>query len=315
MDAFLKKPRLSTDGGVNSRTQEVPRTKVLRDALSAAGKDNSTLHSASETRWVERHDAVSVFQESFKCIVGALEKVVEWGDEHGSKASSFHACLCKFDFIITLTIMNKMMSLTYIVSKYLQKESIDLSSAMLKIELVQQKFSEMRKEGDKEFLQLYRRAEDMGEKLGIKPKTPRVVGTQRFRSNVEANNPEEYYRIFIFYPYIDEISSSLTERFTSHKDVLIGLDSVLPCNIQQRQFTDLEPTLDFYQSDLVHTNRDILNAEWELWKSHWKIAQVTPKTATSVLKALKDEDDAFPNMKILLGILAVLPVTTASVER
>uniref|UniRef100_A0A6P7FQU3 52 kDa repressor of the inhibitor of the protein kinase-like n=1 Tax=Diabrotica virgifera virgifera TaxID=50390 RepID=A0A6P7FQU3_DIAVI len=105
------------------------RTKVLRDALSAAGKDNSTLHSASETRWVERHDAVSVFQESFECIVGALEKVIEWGDEHGSKASSFHACLCKFDFIITLTIMNKMMSLTYIVSKYLQKESIDLSSA------------------------------------------------------------------------------------------------------------------------------------------------------------------------------------------
>uniref|UniRef100_A0A6P7G8X6 52 kDa repressor of the inhibitor of the protein kinase-like n=1 Tax=Diabrotica virgifera virgifera TaxID=50390 RepID=A0A6P7G8X6_DIAVI len=155
----------------------------------------------------------------------------------------------------------------------------------------------------------------MGEKLGIKPKTPRVVGTQRFRSNVEANNPEEYYRRSIFYPYIDEISSSLTERFTSHKDVLIGLDSVLPCNIQQRQFTDLEPALDFYQSDLVHTNRDILNAEWELWKSHWKIAQVTPKTATSVLKALKDEDDAFPNMKILLGILAVLPVTTASVER
>uniref|UniRef100_A0A6P7F880 52 kDa repressor of the inhibitor of the protein kinase-like n=1 Tax=Diabrotica virgifera virgifera TaxID=50390 RepID=A0A6P7F880_DIAVI len=154
----------------------------------------------------------------------------------------------------------------------------------------------MRKEGDKEFLQLYRRAEDMGEKL-------------------EANNPEEYYRRSIFYPYIDKISSSLTERFTSHKDVLIGLDSVLPCNIQQRQFTDLEPALDFYQSDLVHTNRDILNAEWELWKSHWKIAQVTPKTATSVLKALKDEGDAFPNMKFLLGILAVLPVTTASVER
>uniref|UniRef100_A0A6P7G201 52 kDa repressor of the inhibitor of the protein kinase-like n=1 Tax=Diabrotica virgifera virgifera TaxID=50390 RepID=A0A6P7G201_DIAVI len=193
--------------------------------------------------------------------------------------------------------MNQMMSLTYIVSKYLQKELIDLSSAILKIELVQQRFSEMRKEGDKQFLQLYRGAEDMGEKL-------------------EANNPEEYYRRSIFYPYIDEISSSLTERFTSHKDVLIGLDSVLPCNIQQRQFTDLEPaSLDFYQSDLVHTNRDILNAEWELWKSHWKIDQVTPKTATSVLKALKDEDDAFPNMKILLGILAVLPVTTASVER
>ncbi|XP_050512799.1 52 kDa repressor of the inhibitor of the protein kinase-like [Diabrotica virgifera virgifera] len=117
----------------------------------------------------------------------------------------------------------------------------------------------------------------------------------------------------------ERISQAITEKFrVTHnplKDVLIGLDSVLPCNIQQRQFTDLEPALDFYQSDLVHTNRDILNAEWELWKSHWKIAQVTPKTATSVLKALKDEDDAFPNMKILLGILAVLPVTTASVER
>lgn len=51
------------------------------------------------------------------------------------------------------------------------------------------------------------------------------------------------------------------------------------------------------------------------------LGRIEPSFATpsidvvSLLKYLKVEDDAFPNIKILLTILTVLPVTTKSFER
>lgn len=85
-------------------------------------------------------------------------------------------------------------------------------------------------------------------------------------------------------------------------------------NSVNKQFKDLIPTLEFYKEDLLHTSRDILEAEWHLWVSHWKNTQNTlPKHAVEALKMCDAE--SFPNIKILLTILAVIPVTTASVER
>lgn len=290
------------------------RSKVLKDALVAAGKNNTGLHNYCETRWVERHDAVSVFNDCFDSIIDALEIIMNSNEEASTKATSLHTCLCKFEFIITLTVMSKMLSLTYIISKYLQKESVDISSALSTIELTVNTFSQMRKSGDEEFHTLYKKAEDIANKLGVPVHGPRTVGTQRYRSNVESKTPEEYYRRTVFYPYLDEILASLKERFSNHRYLLKGLDSLIPVKIVSKTFSDLQPALEFYKDDLQHTSKDILEAEWNLWALHWKgTDSPKPKNAVETLKLIDKE--MFPNLTILLTVLAILPVTTSSVER
>lgn len=170
----------------------------------------------------------------------------------------------------------------------------------------------MRESGDEEFHEIYKKAEDTANKLNVPVQGPRTVGTQKFRSNVEGKTPEEYYRRTMFYPYLDEISASLKDRFSNHRNILNGFDSLIPEKIAV--FNDLLPALAFYKDDLLHNNSDILEAEWKLWALQWKTtASPKPSNAVDTLKAIQKE--IFPNISILLKILAILPVTTSSVER
>ncbi|KAJ8868746.1 hypothetical protein PR048_030286 [Dryococelus australis] len=88
--------------------------------------------------------------------------------------------------------------------------------------------------------------------------------------------------------------------------------------VQQPTFTsfsDVEPAFNFYYNDLTTTNIPavMLKGDWDLWTIKWKNSKdELPKDAITALK--KCEEILFPNLHILLEILATLPVTTASVE-
>ncbi|XP_050512966.1 52 kDa repressor of the inhibitor of the protein kinase-like [Diabrotica virgifera virgifera] len=290
------------------------RAKILRDVLEEIGKANSGLHRYCETRWVERHDAVIVLAECFECIISALQVVIENHKNNAAiEAASLHTSLCKFEFIITLTIMSKMLSVTLTTSKYLQKETLELGAALEKISLTEKTFSNMRT--DDEFSKVFNMAQELANKLEVPVMVPRIVGTQRFRSNIESRTPEKFYRRTVYIPYIDEIMTSLKDRFLSHKDILRGLDNFVPANSVKKQYEDLIPALEFYKDDLRSSNNFILEAEYNLWKTHWQIF-AADKLTKSALDTLRNMDwDMFPNIKILLTILAVIPVTTSSVER
>ncbi|XP_050503433.1 52 kDa repressor of the inhibitor of the protein kinase-like [Diabrotica virgifera virgifera] len=290
------------------------RAKILRDVLEERGKANSGLHRYCETRWVERHDAVIVLAECFECIISALEVVIEnHKNDAAIEAASLHTSLCKFEFIITLTIMSKMLSVTLTTSKYLQKETLELGAALEKISLTEKTFSNMRT--DDEFSKVFNMAQELANKLEVPVMVPRIVGTQRFRSNIESRTPEEFYRRTVYIPCIDEIMTSLKDRFLSHKDILRGLDNFVPANSVKKQYEDLRPALEFYKDDLRSSNNFILEAGYNLWKTHWQTfaADKLPKSALDTLRNM--DWDMFPNIKILLTILAVIPVTTSSVER
>lgn len=66
----------------------------------------------------------------------------------------------------------------------------------------------------------------------------------------------------MFYPYLDDISASLKDKFSYHNNIFNVFDSSIPEKIAR--FNDLLPTLAFYEDDLVHNNSDILEAVWKL---------------------------------------------------
>ena len=58
---------------------------------------------------------------------------------------------------------------------------------------------------------------------------PRVVGIQVHCDNVEAESALQYYQRSVFLPYIDDLSSSLRERFNDNSSFFTLL-SILPPN-------------------------------------------------------------------------------------
>ncbi|KAJ8883276.1 hypothetical protein PR048_015119 [Dryococelus australis] len=167
---------------------------------------------------------------------------------------------------------------------------------------------------NEEFENIFRNASELADVFGVVPTIPRCVGRQNHRENHAANSPEEYYRRMTFVPYIEEMSTSLSGRFLSHKNIIVGLQCIIPAYVVKFSFSDVEPPFNFYSDDLTTANIVMLKSNWDLWTIKWKNCKdELPKDAITALK--KCEEILFPNMHILLKILATLPATTASVER
>jgi hypothetical protein len=67
---------------------------------------------------------------------------------------------------------------------------------------------------DDEFLKI---VTDSKEFLSIESlKTPRITNRQKGRSNNSAKTAEIYYKINVYYPFLDHVLSELAVRFSNH---------------------------------------------------------------------------------------------------
>lgn len=285
------------------------RSEKLKKRLQEGPKQVTTLIKYCETRWVERHDAILLFADSLKYIVLALEDLKSQDD----KAESLHHCVCNFQFIIALKISEKLLGITKPLSEYLQKQSIDLCSALDAIEKTSILIQNIRSNSETEFLKIFNESERIAHTFGVEPAIPRIVGIQRHRTNISCNTPEEYFRRSIFLPHLDDFICSLNERFTEHKTVLSSLQQVVPKYAKSSPFASIKPALEFYKEDLNSNNFAVLEGEWEMWRVKWQNETDEPGSALGTLHLCNP--DFFPNIHVLLQVLSVLPVTTATAER
>ncbi|GBN66997.1 repressor of the inhibitor of the protein kinase [Araneus ventricosus] len=150
-------------------------------------------------------------------------------------------------------------------------------------------------------------------KLDIKEEIPRVCRLQTARNNVPDNTEEEYYRRAVYVPYLDDFCNSLKERLCSHKETVASLQHILPEFCTKTDFYSLEAAFNSYEEYLSH--KEVVRSQFMSWKEKWcqEKSENLPKTAISSLE--KCDKTFFPNIYILLKLLAVVPVSVATVER
>ncbi|GBN54581.1 hypothetical protein AVEN_79120-1 [Araneus ventricosus] len=155
--------------------------------------------------------------------------------------------------------------------------------------------------------------QEIAAKLDIKEEIPRVCRLQTARNNVPYSIEEEYYQRSIYVPCLDDFCNSLKERFESQKETVASLQHILPEFCTETDFYSLEAAFNFYEEDL--SQKEAMQSEFMLWKKKWsqEKSENLPKTAISSLE--KCDKTFFPNIYILLKLLAVLPASVATVER
>lgn len=221
------------------------RSYILKTKLES--KPFSGLRKYCETRWVERHEALSIFVDGFLEIVLALEDLRT--SENDKSAILLHKSLYNFQFLITCSIMERVLGITYTISKYLQTENIDIITATNSIETASTKLQHLRNKV--EFQKIFDSAIEMAEKVGVSPIIPRTVGTQKHQANYIINDGDccTYYRVSIFYPYLDDLLSSFNERFNLNLSLISSLSCLLPSKVKKSTFDDLQMALEFYKDD------------------------------------------------------------------
>lgn len=270
------------------------------------------LINACKTRFVERHETIHLFVELFECICICLDEIKnDTKRVIAPKAAAFLAAMEKSEFIISILICNRLLSLTLPLSIMLQEPTIDLVEALRKVEDVIEAVEAIRENADTEFQKIFETAKKMSKDyFDVEIKAPRTNFRQRHRENHQAESAEQYFRVSSFIPCVESLRDSLKSRFTENSEILSAFQLLLPKNAKFEKFEELK-NLSIYYGEFC--GETALEGEYTLWCQYSKRFS---KKSMEVLEVLENCNiNQYLNIHRLLKILASLPVTTCTAER
>ena len=257
-------------------TASALRVLTLEKVVDELGGDSATrLKPDCKTRWVERHDSVKVVRDLYKFILEALRRIQVSGDAQASgSASCFEAGMLRGDFIITLEMVATIMTHTRWLSEYLQSPEIDLGQAMTKVHVVLSLIQELRDNAEESFHPIFAAAEATAREVGASIIMPRIVGRQAHRSNIMAQNAEEYFLRNAYIPYLDHIILEMTKRFDERLSTVMPLLGIIPSQLGKYSDEEIIRAASFYETDLPATSDLEMKSELALWRCKWRNNEV-----------------------------------------
>ena len=224
----------------------------------------------------------------------------------------------KFEFIAALVISHNVFDRLLPVTLLLQGKNIDIMDGIHLINTMKNDFTNFRNSIDSFYDAWYAEALHLAEKVEVEEYKPRTVGRQTTRSNPPHKSISEYYKRIITIPLVDHINSTLQPIFdTDSVNIYKGL-SVVPTKMMslkekgQDWRVDFKVVTNFYVDYLPYPLA--IDAELSLWTPYWETYQgPLPDNIATTLKAVSF--DGFGNIKVILCVLATLPITCCECER
>lgn len=196
------------------------------------------------------------------------------------------------------------------MSVLLQQKSLDLISALSHAKEVLNILEKQRNDATKCFQEVFSYASRLCEEVfHTEIKAPRITSRQTMRANPQTTSIEEYYRVTVFIPCVENLILNLRDRLIENDDILPNFQVLLPGFASIDETSKLE-NLSIYFDNKVSLSS--VKAEYQLWCE--RLSSIDKNT--EVLKVLECcSATYYSTIKYLLTVLATLPVTTASVER
>lgn len=182
-------------------------------------KGKRRLKTLCETRWVDRHDNVLVFQLALPYILKTLTSISLWDEQaSSSKSKVLLIAMCTCEFIVAVYSLASLLCVTTAVSKVLQSVNSDISNSTKLVYDVIENLENKRTNCCDEFKSLFEDCKNEMTKLDIEIKRPRIVCHQTTRVNYLTDSIEDYYRVSIYIPLLDNVLEDLKCRFLNEKN-------------------------------------------------------------------------------------------------
>jgi hypothetical protein len=303
----------------SSKRQYCLESTIKETATDEHGKQfkSTKLKELCRVRWVERHVAFDRFLELHECIVMALETISmsreEYNEKSVNEASTLLVAITKFEFIVSLVVTAKVLSYLKPLSTYLQTRTLDLGKAFDGIRLVRSSLQDVRNNVESHHSEWYNEAVQLAQKVNTEPSMPRIVTRQTLRSNNPAKTPEEHYRRNLTILLLDQVLVEMKTRFKDdHKKALTGM-LLVPTKLLSAPQLPVRECQQY--ADDVPSIAD-LGAEIHMWQNFWKEKGTAEgDTLEKALQVATHMKETFPNVKAILQLMSVLPVTSCESER
>ncbi|XP_071958098.1 52 kDa repressor of the inhibitor of the protein kinase-like [Antedon mediterranea] len=284
------------------------------------------LKGLCKTRWVERHTCLDTYKAFYEYIVICMDAITNphlyerltggwaWSKEDKIMANGLHHSHTNFKTIITLTTVLYVLEIVKPLATKLQKRSLDIFHATNLISDAESTLQLLRDNIESEFSRWFVEAEKLADKVGANVVKPRSVATmrQQHRSNHPGDTVEDYYRAVLPIQLLDHLQTELKTRFSADNRPCFKIFGVAPESIVKCNVEEVFKELEFWYDDLPR--HEHLHSELQRWKRLCSQQQELPATLTEAIVKLADPD-VFPNVRALLLIACVLPVTSAEAER
>ncbi|XP_072010692.1 zinc finger MYM-type protein 1-like [Engystomops pustulosus] len=280
------------------------------DVQSSLGLGASQLVQLSDTRWSCQIRSVKAVIVNYSPVVQCLSEI------RSPVAMGLLICMKKLSTVFCLFMFNSLLSTTEGFHRLLQKEDLDLATAVNYKEAVYQTLYNMRT--------LEKGTEIYNESVALfnannipipEPKAPRRKQKKMddFVAQATCGMREELNMLdaltqHLFYPCLDRMLSELDNRFSSIKpDILNGIQA---CNPQSKNFlsSDLHALAKHYKIELQQ--EEVLVAKKFLSRKYEVETNFTMNTLYDDLDPLM-----FPTLKKVIQIVLTIPVSSCSCER
>ncbi|GAU88597.1 hypothetical protein RvY_01267 [Ramazzottius varieornatus] len=292
------------------------RGAVLREKAEKLNQKKNAVSTPCTTRWSELSSSTENFLQLYHAIVQALGSIAgprSIFQEEGTRedARLLLNRLLDFEAVLTAAIAEEFLGLTRTASDALQtRDSYDYVMAMRQIGTIQQTLSAWNttlEQEDSAYHKAWTKATGLLQKYNIRP------------SNETGNINDTYDTMCnrVARPILTHMMNQLAVRFSKRSDVLSQMAFLIPSLLLRNKqditgAASFSPVIDMYRTDL--SSPEDFPSELTRWVNQWRghIGHL-PHTVSEALKNFPRR--LYPNIRVLLDIFAVVPVTTASNER
>lgn len=306
-------------------TSSLPRYKILAEEQEKLIQNTVlTLKRLSDTRWASRKQATEAVLKSMPAIIEALYRISDHertSPKALAEAQGLLTTLETFEFMFMLHFWNNVLGQTFILSNYLQKESIDLNAALELIDKCATNLKRLRSEEGFANIETSAREKARESETSTEFQEERVRKRKRFADEIAPDEPindsRTRFKVESFYYILDVFDQQFETRFTDFRKIA-GQFQVL----NERHFfnTDsvdkLNDLAQFYSDDV---DVDNITDEYRSFRDIYKGlfpegGQLTTGQILSFLVA-NDMHRAFPNLATLYRIYLTIPISSAQAER
>lgn len=276
------------------------------------------------TRWIETHSSFETLTDLFvyvhQCLTDMETGDSEWDSDTLTKCRGLRVAISSSGFLVSFVTTRNCLRYIKPLSVSLQKKTRDIIEAYAHVEEVATALSDIRADLQDTFAVWFTEAETLAESVNEQVTMPRTVDRQTQRPSQPADTAQEYFRRTIAVPFLDHLLSEFSSRFQNseiaHGGLKLVADQAARIDSPQHQLPEgIRRLVELWESDLPSPQDT--SAEFHRWCVKWRTAadkqQALPSTVTASLQQCSSL--FFPNIYVMLKLIASLPVTTASCER
>lgn len=254
-----------------------------------------------------------------KCLTHIILTSTRPKERH--EAMTIKKLMENFDFVFMLVVQYKVLQIVNIPSKAMQCKTIDLIAAHTLLQTAAQDIAQLRRSFDL----ILREASRIASQWGLPNQflSKRVKKTKTYfdelSEGIKLSDPKKRFRITVFRPMMDILSSQLTNRFEGMKSVMTAYQVLEPSFLSRASHLDIEVEAKKFSSKFADNVSPLFSCQMLSIKTSFKEKITHLKSAKEMASFLIVENaslaTSYPDVCTAYMMYLTVPVTVATAER